>query len=107
MDIGVVHYTIGAGGGTLDALWHSTRFPADRPGTGIARGDTSNGFPGRYEITYFLPNGDVSAVLDLVIERSGAVYTLTYSKDGETLLTGIGFETADGLSAGYRKLGEA
>lgn len=106
IDIGVVHYVIRPEGGVLDAVWHSTRHPSDKQGTGIARGDTSNGFPGSYEITYYRPDGTISAELDLSIEKDGDIYTLTYSKEGTALLIGTGLETPSGLAGGYRKLGE-
>jgi len=106
LDIGVIHYVIRPEGGAIDAIWHSTRFDSDKQGTGIAKGDTSNGFPGTYEITYYYPDGTVSAELELGIVKSGDVYRLTYSKDEEILLVGIGLETPSGLAGGYRKLGE-
>ncbi len=106
MDIGVVHYVIRPGGDVLDAVWHSTRFPSQKRGTGVARGDTSNGFPGSYKITYYRPDGSISAELDLTIEKDGDIYTLTYSKAGTVLLVGAGLETPCGLAGGYRKLGD-
>ncbi|MCP5084290.1 MAG: hypothetical protein GY948_21590 [Alphaproteobacteria bacterium] len=105
-DIGVVHYVIRPEGGVIDAVWHSTRFASDKQGTGIARGDTSNGFPGTYDVTYYRPDGTISAELELSIEKEGEIYTLTFSKDGTALLAGIGLETPSGLAGGYRKLGE-
>lgn len=104
LDIGVVFYTIRPEGGLIDAVWHSTRFEAGEPGTGIARGDTSNGFPGTYDITYYYPDGRVSAELELGISKTGNTYKLTYSKDGEILLAGVGIETPCGLAGGYRKV---
>ncbi|MEM8648826.1 MAG: hypothetical protein AAGF86_21160 [Pseudomonadota bacterium] len=106
MDIGVVHYVMRPEGGVIDAVWHSTRMGTDQHGTGVATGDTSNGFPGTYAITYYLADGTVSAELELGIEKQGTVFRLTYSKDGELLLEGIGLETPCGLAGGYRKLGE-
>ena len=106
IDIGVVHYVIRPEGGAIDAVWCSSRFDFERCGSGLAKGDTTNGWPGTYEITYFYPDGSVSAVLELEIEKKGDVYDLRYSKDGEVLLVGIGLETPAGLAGGYRKLGE-
>ena len=106
IDIGVVYYEIRPEGGQIDAKWYTTRLEAKQAGTGLAIGDTSNGFPGRYEISYYFPDGALSIVLDLEIEKTGDVYELRYKKDGETLLAGVGFETPHGLVAGYRKLGE-
>lgn len=106
MDIGVVHYIIRPEGGVIDAVWHTTRFASEKCGTGVARGDTSNGFPGTYDITYYYPDGTVSAELELGIVKNGDVYDLTYSKDGQLLLRGIGLETPVGLAGGYRRIGE-
>ncbi len=105
LDIGVVHYCIRPGGGAIDAKWYTTRLETKQTGTGLAIGDTSGGFPGRYEISYYFPDGSLSTVLDLEIEKSGEVFELKYNKDGETLLAGVGFETPGGLVAGYRKIG--
>ena len=69
---------------------------------GWAKGDTTNGFPGDYRITYIHPDGTVSAELDLRIEKRGEVYDLSYVKDGKLLLVGVGLETQDGLAGGYR-----
>ncbi len=104
IDIGVVHYRIRLSGGELEARWYSTRLDAKACGTGLAKGDTSNGFPGAYEITYYYPDGTVSAELDLKIEQSGEVFDLYYMKEGKVLLTGVGIETEDGLVGGYRKI---
>ena len=101
----MVYYRIRPAGGEIEAVWYSTRYPGEKCGTGLARGDTSGGFPGEYRISYFFPDGTLSAELDLKIEKSGDVYDLAYIEDGETLLVGAGFETPEGLVAGYRKLG--
>ena len=105
IDIGVVYYRMKPGGGEIEATWYTTRFEIKECGTGLARGDTSNGFAGEYEITYYYPDGTVSAELDLRIEKSGEIYDLYYLKDGEVLLRGVGIETSDGLCGGYRMLG--
>ncbi|MEM7116687.1 MAG: hypothetical protein AAF614_29905 [Chloroflexota bacterium] len=104
LDIGIVHYQMRAGGGVIDARWHSTRLGTKEVGTGVAQGDTSNGFAGDYVITYFDPDGTTSGTFDLKIEKNGAVYDLSYSQHGQALLLGVGMETADGLAAGYRKI---
>ncbi len=104
LDIGVVHYRILPGGGGLEARYYTTRLAEKAYGTGHARGDTANGFPGDYEITYYYPDGSVSAELDLKIERSGDVFEFSYLKDGSLLLFGVGLETDDGLVGGYRRV---
>ena len=104
LDIGVVYYRIRPEGDIIDAIWHSTRQPEKLTGTGIAHGDTSNGFPGDYSITYFDPNRSETAKFHLKIVQDGPTYKLSYIQNGEVLLMGVGIETADGLAAGYRKL---
>ncbi len=104
MDIGVVHYAIRPEGGVIDALYYTTRLDENRPGIGIAKGDTSNGFPGTYDITYYYPNGDKAIDLQLVIEKTDEIYSFSYLQDGQLLLTGVGIETPSGLSGGYRRV---
>lgn len=106
MDIGVVHYVIRPEGGVIDAVYYTTRLDENRPGTGVATGDTSNGFPGTYDITYYYPNGEAAIDLELVIQRNGEVYEFKYLQNGRLLLTGVGIETPSGLSGGYRRVAE-
>ncbi|UGT93091.1 hypothetical protein [Mycobacterium ostraviense] len=47
-------------------------------GSGRARGDTSNGFPGDYRVQYFDAAGELTGDLDLRIQRAGASYRLTW-----------------------------
>ena len=104
LDIGIVTYKIRPEGNIIDAVWYSTRYDSGKAGTGIATGDTSNGFPGEYAITYYEPDGSVSGTFDLKIEANGDAFNLSYILNGEVLLRGIGLETSDGLAAGYRKV---
>ncbi len=57
IDIGVGHYRIKSEN-EIDAIWYSSRLDKKKIGKGIAIGDTSNGFPGEYKITYFDPDGN-------------------------------------------------
>ena len=102
IDIGVVTYRILAEGDKIEATWYSSRHADKGCGTGLAVGDTSNGFPGNYEITYRYANGQVSAELELEIEQHGQAYNFYYRKDGKLLMVGVGVETAEGLAGGYR-----
>jgi len=103
IDIGVVYYRITPTGKTIDATWYTSRLDKKETGRGIAKGDTSNGFPGDYMITYFYPDGSEAGTFDLKIEKTGPIYDLSYSKDGELLFIGVGIETSDGMAAGFRK----
>lgn len=69
IDIGVVYYRITPTGKTIDATWYTSRLDKKETGRGIAKGDTSNGFPGDYMITYFYPDGSEAGTFDLKIEK--------------------------------------
>ncbi|MBI5601800.1 MAG: hypothetical protein HY879_00435 [Deltaproteobacteria bacterium] len=103
IDIGVVYYRMGATGNTIEATWYTSRLEKKETGRGTATGDTSNGFPGDYVVTYLYPDGSEAGTFDLKIEKTGPIYDLSYSKNGEILFVGVGVETSDGLAAGYRK----
>ncbi len=102
IDIGIVHYRV-KNENEIDAIWYSSRLDKKETGKGIAKGDTSNGFPGEYKITYFDPDGNNTGTFDLKIIKSGAVNELFWSLEGEILFVGVGIETSNGLSAGWRK----
>jgi hypothetical protein len=80
IDIGIVHYRI-KNENEIDAVWYSSRLGKKEIGKGIAIGDTSNGFPGEYEITYFDPDGNNTGTFDLKIIKSGLVHELYLSLD--------------------------
>ncbi len=105
IDIGIVYYRMSPTGDGFEATWYSSRLDEKATGTGIARGNTSNGFAGTFLITYFNPDGQETGTFDLKIEKNGPIYDLSYIQNGEVLLVGVGIETSDGLAAGYRKLG--
>ncbi len=103
IDIGVVHYRIRSTRDAIDAIWYTTRLGKKETGTGIAKGDFLNGFPGNYVINYFAPDGSEAGTFDLKIEKKGSIYDLSWSKDGELVDIGVGIETSDGLAGGWRK----
>jgi hypothetical protein len=103
IDIGIVYYRMGREENTIDAIWYTSRLDKKEIGKGIARGDTSNGFPGDYVVTYFYPDGSEAGTFDLKITKTGPVYDLSYSRDGKLLFLGVGIDTSDGMAAGYRK----
>jgi hypothetical protein len=103
IDIGVVYYRIKPGENVISATWYTSRQNKKQLGTGVAKGDTSNGFPGNYVITYFTADGCETGTYDLEIEKTGDIYDLSYRKDGELIFVGVGIETSDGMAAGWRK----
>ena len=102
IDIGIVHYQI-KNENEIDAIWYSSRLDKKGIGKGIAKGDTSNGFAGEYKITYFDPDGVNTGTFNLKIIKSDLVFELYWSLDGEVLFVGVGIETSNGLSVGWRK----
>lgn len=104
IDIGVVYYRMVPTKNTIDATWYTSRLDKKQTGKGVAKGDTSNGFPGDYVVTYFYPDGSEAGTFDLKIEKTGPVYDPSYRKNGKLLFVGVVIETPDGLAAGYRKV---
>lgn len=102
IDIGIVHYRIKPNQNEIEALWYSSRLDQKEICKGIAKGDTSNGFPGEYVVTYFNPDGSHRSTYDLEIKKNVSVYDLLWSQNGKVLVVGVGIETVDGLSAGWR-----
>jgi hypothetical protein len=104
LDIGVVYYRIRPTENAIDAIWYTSRLEEKETGIGIAKGDTSKGFPGNYIVTYYYPNGSEAGTFDLKITKTGPVYDLSYSRNGKLLFLGVGIDTSDGMAAGYRKI---
>lgn len=107
--IGVGEYRISAEeADVLDARWISSGWMSrlrGAIGTGRARGDTSNGFPGDYHVQYFDGEGNFASEYDLHIEPAGDCYQLTWRRRpesvsppadaGDVVFEGIGFPTGD------------
>ncbi len=68
IDIGIVCYRMKPNINEIEAIWYSSRSDKKEIGKGIAKGDTSNGFPGKYVISYFNCDGSESGIFDLKIE---------------------------------------
>jgi hypothetical protein len=107
--VGAVEYTIsGAEKNVIEARYISSGSMAAEPGTvcrGRAEGDTSNGFPGDYHITYFDVAGAAAATYDWSIEAVGDCFRLTWKAraennplpvaDGGVAFEGFGFASSD------------
>jgi hypothetical protein len=101
-NIGFVLYTKSHAPGTLNARWIYT----DKyRGPGLATGGPKEGFAGRYHVRYFYENGEFSDEYDLVIERTGDVYTVSWITDGKVSAVGVGMEVENGLAVGWRRVG--
>ena len=101
--IGVGYYRKTASPEALEATWTTALLFEKGIGTGVVKGDFSNGYGGRHTVTYYLPDGGNAGTFDLTIEKNGSAYRLTWRKDGVVVFTGLGVETTDGLAIGFTK----
>ena len=102
-NIGFVLYTRSPAPGTLNARWI---YGKEYRGPGIATGGPKDGFVGKYHVRYFLENGEFSDEYDLVIERSGDVYNVSWIANGKLSAVGVGMEVEDGLAVGWRRVAD-
>jgi hypothetical protein len=101
LNIGFVLYTKGSTPGTLYARWNYANIWS---GPGIATGGPKESFAGRFHVRYFYENGDFSDEYDLVIEKTGDFYSVSWIVKGKVLAKGVGMETDSGLAVGWRRL---
>jgi hypothetical protein len=92
-NIGFVLYTKSYAPGTLNARW-------------IATGGPKEGFAGNYHVRYFYDSGEFSDEYDLVIEKVGNVYKVSWITKGKVSAVGVGMEVGDGLAVGWRRVAD-
>jgi hypothetical protein len=102
-NVGFVLYTRSHARGTLNARWN---FANKFSGPGLATGGPREGFAGRYHVRYFLDSGEFSDEYDLVIERTGDFYSVSWLVDGKVAAVGVGMEVKDGLAVGWRRVAD-
>ena len=100
-NIGFAVYTKGAAPGTLNGIW---TYANVYHGKGKATGVSKNGFAGKYHIKYYLENGEFSDEYDLIIEKSGDFYNLSWIADGKLAARGVGMVVDNQLAAGWRRV---
>ena len=100
-NIGFVLYTKSLAPGTLNARWI---YGKKYRGPGIATGGPKEGFAGKYHVRYFLENGKFSDEYDLVIEKAGDVYNVSWITNGKLSAIGVGMEVENGLAVGWRRV---
>lgn len=101
LNIGFVLYTKGYTPGTLYARWTYANVYS---GPGIATGGPGEGFAGRYHVRYFYENGEFSDEYDLVIEKAGDFYNVSWISNGKVSARGVGMEVENGLAVGWRRV---
>ena len=100
-NIGFVLYTKSPAPGTLNARWiYSTKYS----GPGIATGGPKAGFAGKYHVRYFYDSGEFSDEYDLVIDRTGDIYKVSWITNGKVQAIGVGMEIENGLAVGWRRV---
>jgi len=100
-NIGFVLYTKSSAPGTLNARWiYGDKYR----GPGIATGGPREGYAGQYHVRYFLESGEFSDEYDLIIERTGDIYKVSWIIEGKVSAVGVGMEVKNGLAVGWRRV---
>jgi hypothetical protein len=102
-NVGFVLYTKSLAPGTLNARW---MYANKYSGPGIATGGPREGFTGRYHVRYFYDSGEFSDEYDLVIEKNGDAYAVSWFTDGQLGAVGVGMEVDGGLAVGWRRVND-
>jgi len=102
-NIGFVLYTKSPAPGTLNARW---MYGGKYSGPGIATGGPREGFVGRYHVRYFYDSGEFSDEYDLVIEKTGDTYNVSWLTNGKVSAIGVGMEVDGGLAVGWRRVND-
>ena len=103
LNIGFVMYTKGNVPGTLNARWTYQNIYS---GKGLATGGPEKGFAGHYHVRYYDEQGKFSDEYDLVIEKAGAFYNVSWITDGKVSASGVGMEVEKGLAIGWRRVAD-
>ena len=102
LNIGFVLYTKSSTPGTLFARWN---YGNAYSGPGIATGGSKeSGYAGNYHVRYYYENGDFSDEYELVIERTGDFYDVSWLIKGKVAAKGVGMEVENGLAVGWRRV---
>ena len=102
-NIGFVLYTKSYAPGTLIARWMYTN---KYKGPGIATGGPKEGFVGHYHVRYFYDGGEFSDEYDLIIEKTGDVYNVSWITNGKVSAVGVGMEVGNDLAVGCRRVAD-
>ena len=102
-NIGFVLYTRSYAPGTLNARW---MYAGKYSGSGIATGGPKDEFAGHYHVRYFYDDGRFSDEYDLVIEKAGDAYNVSWIANGQVAAVGIGMEVQNGLAVGWRRVAD-
>ena len=100
-NIGFVLYTKSHAPGTLNARWiYGDKYR----GPGMATGGPREGFVGKYHVRYFYESGEFSDEYDMVIEKTGDVYKVSWITNGKVSAVGVGMKVESGLAIGWHRV---
>ena len=104
LNLGIVLYTKSYIPGTLFAI---SNYANISNGTGIATGGPKTGsFIGTYHIRYFNETGEFLGEYDLVIEKTGDFYDVSWLTDGKVTAKGVGIEVENGLAVAWSRVAD-
>jgi hypothetical protein len=103
MNIGFVLYTKGDAPGTLNARWN---YANAFSGPGVATGGPKERFAGQYHVRYFHESGEFSDEYDLIIEKAGDFYNVSWIANCSVSAVGVGMEFRDGSAVGGRRVAD-
>ena len=103
VNVGFVLYTKTDAPGTLKARWN---YANAYSGHGEATGGSREGYAGRYHVRYFLENGEFSDEYDLVIEKTGDFYNVSWITGEKVSARGVGMEVENGLAVGWTRVAD-
>ena len=103
LNIGYAVYSKATTKGTLNAIWNYANVWS---GKGKATGISKGGFAGNYHIKYYYENGEFSDEYDLVIEKTGDFYDVSWLSNGVVSALGVGLEVDNGLAVGWRRVSD-
>lgn len=70
-------------------------------GTGAFTSPWSGAFEGEHQLAQYLPNGQLYGEWSITIQKTGAIYELTWRKGGNIHFKGLGLDTPQGLAVGW------
>ncbi len=103
LNIGYAVYSKATTKGTLNAIWNYANVWS---GKGKATGISKGGFAGNYHIKYYYENGEFSDEYDLVIEKAGKFYNLSWIVNGKVGARGVGTVVDNRLMVGWRRVAD-
>jgi hypothetical protein len=59
-----------------------------------------------YHVRYFYDSGKFSDEYDLVIDKTGDVYKVSWLTNGKVEAIGVGMEVENGLAVGWRRVAD-